>query len=84
VASPLDDLLDATFDEFVPSVPDCMLSDYDDGGASDDEANIPESNPGNAEASQWGSASASDYEVVRKGGVRKSARVEAWGEQGFR
>lgn len=69
VACPLDDLFDATFDEFVPSLPDCMLSNSDDGSASKDETTNPESKLGNIEACQWRSASASNYEVVQKEGV---------------
>jgi hypothetical protein len=83
VPGPLDDLSDVAFDEFVPSLSDCVLSESVDGGASDDETANPESNPANTKASRWGSASVSDYEVVRKGGVRKSCKVEAWANKAF-
>jgi hypothetical protein len=51
MVGPLDDLSDAAFDEFVSSLPDCMLCDSDNDSASKNETIDPESKPGNIEAS---------------------------------
>jgi hypothetical protein len=69
VAGLLDGFPNAVFDEFLPSLPDCVLSDYDDGSTSKEETTNPESKPGNTEASRWGHAFASDYKIIRNGGV---------------
>jgi hypothetical protein len=85
VPCPLDIIPDDAFDDFVPSVPDYELSDSDDGVASGDERCNLESreHAGSEQAIRWANASAADYEVVRKGGVRKSFRVEAWANKAF-
>lgn len=77
VSGLLDDLPDTAFDEFVPSLPDCVLSDSDDGDSGKDDTTDPNSN------TRWRSVSAADYEIIRKGGVRKSIRVENWANKAF-
>jgi hypothetical protein len=85
VHGPLDIIPDDAFDDFVPSIPDYELSNSDDGAASGDERCNLESreHASSEQAIRWDNASAADYEVVRKGGVRKSFRVEAWANKAF-
>jgi hypothetical protein len=85
VSGLLDEISDDAFEEFIPSVPDCELSDSDDGTLSEDGKSNKELEPGitNNVNPRWGSASATEYEAVLKGGVRKSERVELWANKAF-
>jgi hypothetical protein len=85
VSGPLDEISDDAFNQFIPSVLDCELSDSDDGTLSEDGKSNKELEPGitNNVNPRWGRASATEYEAVRKGGVRKSKRVESWANKAF-
>lgn len=77
--SPLDEIPDTAFDVFLPSLPDCELSDSDDDILED----LDNNDGVEASGSRWGTASKEDMEIVRRGGVRKSERVETWARKAF-
>jgi hypothetical protein len=93
--APFDELPDEAFDVFVPSVHDCVISDDDNCTPEmcvDDDNCAPEmciddDNCGPEMCvdgtSRWGNATEKEREMVKKGGVRKSARVEAWASKAF-
>jgi hypothetical protein len=69
-------LPDEAFDVFVSSLPDCQLSENDV-----DDLNEEDCSSSGAGSCRWGQAT--DYDVIRKGGVRKSSRAEAWAMKAF-
>jgi hypothetical protein len=63
---------------FVSSLPDCQLSESDV-----DDLNKEDCTNCGTSSCRWGQVIDADYDVIRKGGVRKSSRAEAWAMKAF-